>query len=262
MSKTQLGAIFLAQLSFGSALLLPFFPVKITGKSFSRFYYGLITAFLAMFVIALYKLDQFQSTQLIVIALAGWMWLLTFNKAFTQNERVLMWAFAAISVSYLFIYPSKYVFHDMSLMSYVWPFMSFLVATVFLSFHIMNMIFGHWYLVNKDLPISHLVNTSRWLIYVTYLRAITVGIAVYQAYNSMSVSEFDHLIDFMGNGVFFWARICAGILLPLLVVHLSYESAKIKSNQSATGILYAGNIFVLMGEIMALYLYNVTGIIF
>jgi len=258
----QLATIFFAQLGFGSAMILPFFPIKVTGKSFLRFYYGFIVIFLAFFIICLIRLNQFHYNYLIISALAVWSWVMAFTKSFTKTEQVLMWVFAFCSLVLLFSYPQKYFFHAMAWTSYFIPFLLMLSGTIFLCFFLMNMIFGHWYLINRKLPIDHLIKTSRNLIFFTYLRLITVGISVYIAYTTMSISAFHRLTDFMGHGVFFWARILVGIGLPLLVAHLSYESAKIKSNQSATGILYAGMVFVFMGEIMGLYLFTLTGIVF
>lgn len=259
----QIATLFLAQLGFGSAIILPFFPNKVTGLSFVRFYYGFISIFLALFLVCLVRLEQFHVNYLLLSALGFWLFALCFlKKEFGSNENRLMGIFAFVSLAMMFIYPQKHLFHGVSLINYLIPFSLLLSSTVFLSLHMMNMIFGHWYLVNRSLPIIHLIKSCRFLIFFTYFRIATVIASTFLAKSTLSADQFDRLIDILGHGIFFWARILTGLGIPLLVAHLSYASAKIHSNQSATGILYAGTIFVLMGELMALYLFSVTGIIF
>lgn len=126
----------------------------------------------------------------------------------------------------------------------------------------MTMIFGHWYLVNRKLPIAYLIKMCSWLIVVTLLRVAASIYSLVQAWINLEASQLDRIFDFYAHGIFFWARILAGLGIPMLVSILAYKSAKIGSNQSATGILYAGVVFVLMGEFLALYLYAITGYLF
>lgn len=258
----QIAASFLAQLGFGSALILPFFPFKIAGQSFVRFYYGLIVIFLGLFLLALYRMGQLNFNYMALSGLAVWIWFLSFSSNISKVQEYLMKIFATLSFLIILLYANRFVLNaeqpiPTSLLSYF----GLIIGTVFLCAHLMNMIFGHWYLVNRDLPLNHLVRMSKLLIFCSYIRLISVGVATYLLYRQ-DAATFARLIDFTGHGVFFWARVLAGLGLPLLVSHLSWASAKIGSNQSATGILYAGVVFVLMGEIMALYLTSLTGIVF
>lgn len=258
----QLAAFFLAQIAFGSALILPFFPARVIGRTWLQFYYGFISFFLILFFACLYRLNTFSYNYISILALALWILAMSFTKQATKSETILHWFFAACSLVLMFVIPQRQFFYHNSIVEYLPNFGLIVLGTVFLSFHLMNMIFGHWYLVNRELPIKHLITTCRNLTIVTYLRMFSVAYATYVAYSAMNTSAFARLIDFMGHGVFFWARILAGLGIPWLVVHLAYSSAKIGSNQSATGILYAGTVFVLMGEIMGLYLFSITGVFF
>ena len=58
-------------------------------------------------------------------------------------------------------------------------------------------------------------------------------------------------------GVFFWQRVLFG-LAPVLLVYLTWETAKIRSTQSATGILYVDFFTVVVGEVLAKYLLLAT----
>jgi len=260
----HIAALFVAGLTFGSAIILPLFPLKVTGKSFQRFYYGFITFLFGLFLLSLYRLNLLTPHYYVYGALSLWITILSFRNVQSKMETVLHWVFAVIAVNILLTVSLGKSSPHTSLSLIIEQRFLFISLAIFLSFSIMNMIFGHWYLVNRDLPIKHLIKTSKNLIYVTYARAATVGVATYWAFHSMDTSTFNRLtMDFMGgHAIFYWGRILAGLGLPILVAHLSYESAKIKSNQSATGILYAGNVFVIMGELFALYLFGITGIMF
>lgn len=259
---TQIVAMFFAQLGLGSAIVLPFFPLKIAGKSFVRFYYGFIVICLAIFSYCLVRLENFSYNYAIVFALAGWIWALSFTKKFTKLEELLMWFFAGFSVLLLYVYTNKYYFHHLNLSTSLAFYLTLFLGMIFLTLSLMNMIFGHWYLVNRSLPIEHLIKTSKAMIIFTYLRIASVAFATYFAYSQMDAETFARLTDWLGHGIFFWARILTGLALPILVAHMTYSSAKIGSNQSATGIMYAGCIFILMGEMLALYLFAITGFVF
>src|SRR5437867_2626082 len=56
------------------------------------------------------------------------------------------------------------------------------------------------------------------------------------------------------RGVFFWQRVFFGFLGPAAFAYMVHETARIRSTQSATGILYLGVIFVVYGEFLARYL--------
>jgi hypothetical protein len=227
-----------------------------------RFYYGMIAIFLGLFLLCLYRMEQFSLNYAVLSGLAAWIWFLSFSSEMSKVQEYLMKIFSTLSFLVILLYANRFVLNaDQAFLSLALSSVAFIIGTVFLCAHLMNMIFGHWYLVNRSLPLAHLVRMSKLLIFCSYIRLVSVGIATYLLYGH-DPDAFDRLIDFNGHGVFFWARILAGLGIPILVSHLSWASAKIGSNQSATGILYAGVVFVLMGEIMALYLTSLTGVVF
>ena len=56
------------------------------------------------------------------------------------------------------------------------------------------------------------------------------------------------------RGFFFWQRVFFGILGPAAFAYMVRETARLRSTQSATGILYMALIFVVYGEFLARYL--------
>jgi hypothetical protein len=58
---------------------------------------------------------------------------------------------------------------------------------------------------------------------------------------------------FLGDGIFILARSVFGLLAPAALAWMTWQCVRIRSNQSATGILYVILAFVLIGEILAKY---------
>ena len=51
-----------------------------------------------------------------------------------------------------------------------------------------------------------------------------------------------------------------GLLGPVVLAYLTWETAKIRSTQSATGILYVDFFTVIVGELLAKYLFLSTAV--
>jgi len=62
------------------------------------------------------------------------------------------------------------------------------------------------------------------------------------------------------SGIFFWQRILFGLAAPAVLSYLTWETAKIQSTQSATGILYVDFFMVVVGEVLAKYLLLSTSV--
>lgn len=258
-NSLQMAALFLAELGFGSAILMAFMPNQEIGKSYPRFYYGFITLLLCLFLFCLQRLGQFTSNYAILTGLCGWIWILSLRQERLRLEDYLGWVYAVFSTIILLVYAFKNVMGGNDALATFLNMLSLFTGSLFLAAGLMAMIFGHWYLINRELDIKHLVKACKGLLAITYLRmACSMAVSIY-AYQTLPGDQFSRLTDFAGHGVFFWSRYLTGFLLPLVVAHLGYASAKIGSNQSATGILYAGTVFVLMGEILTIYLFAITG---
>jgi hypothetical protein len=49
---------------------------------------------------------------------------------------------------------------------------------------------------------------------------------------------------------FFWMRVGGGLLFPMLLVWMAYDSSRVRAMQSATGLLYIAMALVLAGEVL------------
>lgn len=126
---------------------------------------------------------------------------------------------------------------------------SFLTSSLFLGGASTAMILGHWYLVIPSLDVSHLQSIVKVHIVSIVLRAAVVMAVVVVAFEP----AFRRYILSVA-GVFFWQRVLFGLLGPAVLAVLTWETAKIRSTQSATGILYVDFFAVIVGEVLAKYL--------
>ncbi|MCZ6696109.1 MAG: hypothetical protein O7A63_06150 [Acidobacteria bacterium] len=132
-------------------------------------------------------------------------------------------------------------------------------AALLLGTVIVTTTLGHWYLVRWRLPVIHLIRFSLVLAGAIALRAILLvaGLLVYGAGKPGGIASLLHEVA-VDRGFFFWQRIAVGIVGPAVFAWMVYATARIRSTQSATGILYLTVIFVLIGEFLARFL-MVTG---
>jgi protein NrfD len=122
------------------------------------------------------------------------------------------------------------------------------------------MILGHWYLVIPSMQVSHLQSIVKWHMasmvvrIVVVVAAIVVALATWQPGLGPSFHRYIMSID----GIFFWQRVLFGLVGPAILSYLTWETAKIRSTQSATGILYVDLFTVVVGEILAKYILLAT----
>jgi protein NrfD len=124
------------------------------------------------------------------------------------------------------------------------------------------MILGHWYLVIPSLQVSHLQSIVKLHMASMALRVLVVAAAIFVAIVSWEPGlgpSFRHYI-FSVAGIFFWQRVLFGLVGPAVLSYLTWETAKIRSTQSATGILYVDFFTVVVGEVLAKYLFLATGV--
>lgn len=137
---------------------------------------------------------------------------------------------------------------------------SFLSSAALLGGACTSMILGHWYLVIPSMQVSLLQSIVKLHIASMVVRIAVVAAAVFVAIEAAQPElgpSFRHYIFSVG-GIFFWQRILFGLGGPALLSYLTWETAKIRSTQSATGILYVDFFTVVVGEVLAKYLLLAT----
>jgi hypothetical protein len=139
---------------------------------------------------------------------------------------------------------------------------SFLSSAALLGGACTAMILGHWYLVIPSLPVTHLQNIVK-----VHMASMVVRIAVVAAAVFVAIATWEPGLGpnfrqyvFSVSGVFFWQRVLFGLVGPALLSYMTWETAKIRSTQSATGILYVDFFTVVVGEVLAKYLLLATNV--
>ena len=133
---------------------------------------------------------------------------------------------------------------------------SFLSSAALLGGACTAMILGHWYLVLPSMDVSLLQSIVKFHIWSTVLRVAVVVAVVWVAlltWETPSGAGYARYI-WSVDGVFLWQRVLFGLFGPAVLAYLTWETAKIRSTQSATGILYVDFFTVIVGEVLAKYL--------
>jgi protein NrfD len=139
--------------------------------------------------------------------------------------------------------------------------LSFLTSALMLGGACTAMILGHWYLVIPSMDVSYLQSIVKGHIASMVGRMVVVGAAVWFAIATWQAGSglpsFRHYIMSV-DGIFFWQRVLFGLAGPAVLSYLTWETAKIRSTQSATGILYVDFFTVVVGEVLAKYIVLAT----
>ena len=138
---------------------------------------------------------------------------------------------------------------------------SFLSSAALLGGACTAMILGHWYLVIPSMQVSHLQSIVKVHILSMIVRVVVVVAAVFLAIATWQPGlgpsfrglHLFRAVEFSSGSA--CSSACAG---PALLSYLTWETAKIRSTQSATGILYVDFFTVVVGEVLAKYLLLAT----
>ena len=137
---------------------------------------------------------------------------------------------------------------------------SFLSSAALLGGASTAMILGHWYLVIPSMQVSLLQSIVKLHIASMVIRVAVVAAVVFVAIATWQPGlgpSFRHYIMSL-SGIFFWQRVLFGLAGPAVLSWRTWETAKIRSTQSATGILYVDFFTVVVGEVLAKYLLLAT----
>lgn len=232
----------LGELATGILLFIAFVPPSKIGKGFGRFHSGLA---LVLWLLALG--GNFNTIAFVLFSFL----VLTF--LFSWNDS---WYYVFLSCS---IVCSFFVLMQAGpeKVSYTQSFITHLPSVLVLGASSISMLLGHWYLVAPKLPISYLK-----LLTVSLIAAILIRSGILAWVLAENWSKLESLRFFELYGMFFFQRFVLGLVLTFILSILTYYCVRIRSTQSATGILYVVLVFCLIGEIIGSYLNLKTGLLF
>ncbi len=137
-----------------------------------------------------------------------------------------------------------------------------LAAALLLGAVSVALLLGHWYLVLPGLALRHLRRMTVYLALALGLRLLLGALVLASSEPAGSLAGMTSAWGVAAGaaGFFFWQRVGIGLLAPGILTALVDRTVRIGSTQSATGLLYVTGIFVLMGEMIARYLFLTLGI--
>jgi hypothetical protein len=267
MSLSTVLFFFLAHLGVGIAFTLLFVP-RDAGVKFFRFNGGLAAILLVIalafrFQAAGAGLSTSDVWLIVSSAVTVFYWA-TIGRAFTTARTAILGLAAGtglIAVALQGIEIASGFTPSPSSAVVALTVLSFLTSAAMLGGACTAMILGHWYLVIPSMEVAYLQSIVKGHIASMAARIVVVGVAVWFAIAAWQadsgVPSFRHYIMSV-DGIFFWQRVLFGLAGPAVLSYLTWETAKIRSTQSATGILYVDFFTVVVGEVLAKYIVLAT----
>src|SRR5262249_54375253 len=112
---------------------------------------------------------------------------------------------------------------------------------------------GHFYLIAPAMSLAPLLRLLRALFAAGLVRLAVAGAGLWHWTADPSLVNLE-------TALWLVPRWGVGLVGPLALGWMAWEAAKIRSTQSATGILYVAVIFCFLGEMTGLLLLNKTGL--
>lgn len=261
---SKIAFLYLAYIAWGCLALLPLVKLQEVGQGFYRFFgFTCVTLQTLALGLALFMGSDFdvsfrQSAWVLGFSL---FFTLCFTVALKVRVRWFLWGcfvMAVLSGMAAICYFPWIAGSNLLFLSVRSASSALLLGSITLA-----MMLGHWYLVTPKLSITPLKRYSGGYILLTVLTALELGLSyyLYVGFGDRTTTPAGgHLIH--EEVIFTLFRVAWGIIPPLGLAYLIWETVRMKSTQSATGILYTAMICTLVGEGMGLYLTLQTGIPF
>ncbi len=114
------------------------------------------------------------------------------------------------------------------------------------------MVLGHWYLTVPKLEIRHLARLNRVTIGAMLASILLCALSCLLFAETLRSAEPPL---FGPTGLFYLGtRVAVGLCLPLVFAAMAASSLRFRNTRSATGILYASTVLVLIGSAVSVFL--------
>ncbi len=121
------------------------------------------------------------------------------------------------------------------------------------------MILGHWYLVTPKLPEAPLILLARVLLAILVVQLVLFGAWIATSAGPADGAPFSALTGEWA--LFVWLRLIVGLIFPLIVSWAAVQTARTRSMESATGLLYINVGTIAAGTILAAGLFFGAGVL-
>ena len=257
---SEIAFLYISYFAWGCLALLPLVSLKEVGQGFYRFFgfacvsLQTVAVGLALFMGPAFSPALHQSAWAVAASL---FFTLSFTIALKVRVRWFLWTCFALAVVSGFAgigyFPWEWMDHRFFISLHA------VSSALVLGAVTLAMMLGHWYLVTPKLSIEPLKRYSSGYILLTVWMALQLGLS-YLLYGGLAGS--DGATYFYREMIFILFRLSWGLLAPLGMAYWIWTTVKMRSTQSATGILYAAMVCTMMGEGMGIYLTLRMGIPF
>lgn len=239
---------FLLSLGFGTQFFAPVVSTRLTGVGF----YKLGTAIVLSCLVLALGVDFYMQPMPGTVELICYGVLILTNAVtfiFHRDQKtLLMWALYILQIitfSVLAFY--VFAFHP------VWI-VFFFMSMVLLGISNFSMLLGHYYLVVPKLSEEPLIYCL-YIFWVSFFIKIISSLAIIFSYGVPYLEEGSIVGDgYMYNWLFISMRYLWGFLAPVILSFFTFRLCRLRSIQSATGVLYIVEFFVIVGELISVYL--------
>ena len=121
------------------------------------------------------------------------------------------------------------------------------------------MVLGHWYLTVPKLDVRHLERLNKVCMWSMTVSLVLVAMTCLIYRDHIDAAEARPLFGPWGM-FFLGTRLVVGLALPLLFAWMARSSLRLGNTRSATGILYASTVLVLIGAAISISLQDTYGV--
>lgn len=234
--------------SLGSMAMLFTVRIEDLGRYFFTFI-GIIALLFALVAVMAVR-EQWASPDLASVLLFGYaaaLFIFNILVRFPTEKISRGWIALTmlIGASYLVVYLSDP--HPKNPL--IWTVLHHLTAALVLGTSLVTMILGHWYLVKENLSFDILERSVLIFLGILGLKAILSMAFVVTHLQEVMPPRVDDV-----TAMLVIVRLLAGLAVNFVLGIMVYRCAKMRSNQSATGIMYVVTFFALIGELTSMYL--------
>ncbi len=248
-STTQVTAhFFLLAISFGTQLFSPVVSTKLTGVGFYRLGTGLVLAALTLALgVDFFMEPGLKNTEIVCYSFLLISHILGF--VFHKDQKSWgMWVLYGLQLNAFSI-----LIFTIFLPSGNWI-VFFMLSMALLGISNFSMLLGHYYLVVPKLSEEPLIYCL-YIFWTTLFFKIMLSLSVLLTSGKPFLEEGNLLGDgYLYNWLFISMRYLWGYLAPMILSFFTFRLCKLRSIQSATGVLYIIEFFVIVGELISVYL--------
>ncbi|MFZ4713993.1 MAG: hypothetical protein ACOYL6_09790 [Bacteriovoracaceae bacterium] len=249
--------LFFLTVALGTGLFSFLVNSKMTGAGFVRLITGICAGSLSLAVILF--LSAGVSKMIIFVSILNLLIMILIYKYHQDEKSILMWCLWGLQ-NILLIFVS---FEYLEILSQTgnFYFSFFFVMSSALFFGIVNyaMVLGHYYLVVPKLSEKPLINSMQLTWAVLLIKLIFSTISTLKSADFFA-EETTLGAGYMFNWIMLIMRYLWGYVAVGVLSYFAWRLSKIRSTQSATGVMYVMVFFMIVGEIISLYLYRQYGL--